>query len=531
MTACRQLRLSGPTGGLPILRTGPRTGICRPLPAMNRLDPLKLLRLAGLAWMLAAGTLRAAEADPVPPPARVGQIAFISGSVRMQLEEAGTWQPAELNTPITAHGALATEPASRVELRIGSMALRAGVSAQFSLPELDDNAVAVEVARGSVAVRLRTLAEGERFALGAEGATLSALAPGAYRAEFAPRLHRLTVHVLEGQARVTVAQQVVVLLPNQRAVIDTQAQSVLEQVVGDERSRLDDFSDQRDRRSERSAALRHLPPEMTGAEALDGHGAWRNEAGYGMVWYPDALPPDWAPYRFGRWRWMPPWGWTWVDDAHWGFAPFHYGRWLFFAGRWGWVPGAPTLRPPGWRPVYAPALVGFYGGAEGWSPAAAPAPVVGWYPLAPGEVYWPAYSNRVAYVRGLNAGSVPDPGQIRAPPDANAPGPAHRFARTAFAVTAVPLASFREMQPVGPNQVGMAPAVLAQAPSPGRRLPPPPQAQGAGAPESGPHAAAPDASRRTEPTAPGHLAATKPKPPPGSGPGPHHAARKHRDKR
>jgi len=44
-----------------------------------------------------------------------------------------------------------------------------------------------------------------------------------------------------------------------------------------------------------------------------------------------------------------PWGWTWVDDAAWGFAPFHYGRWVY-AGYWAWSPGPVYVRP-----IYAPA--------------------------------------------------------------------------------------------------------------------------------------------------------------------------------
>src|SRR5256885_3839541 len=43
---------------------------------------------------------------------------------------------------------------------------------------------------------------------------------------------------------------------------------------------------------------------------------------------------------------------SWVDDAPWGFAPFHYGRWTIVGGSWGWVPGPIRVRP--W---YAPALV------------------------------------------------------------------------------------------------------------------------------------------------------------------------------
>lgn len=437
---------------------------------VHRQGPL-LAACALLALALSAGA--AAQEEP-PPPARVGQLSYIGGSVRMAVDAGAGWQPAGLNTPLVARSALATGGGARVELRIGSTAIRAGPQTQFTLAELDDAAVTVELAEGAVAMRVRAIEGGERLAVGADGVRLLALAPGAYRAEYAARQHRLTVRVLEGQARLGVAGQDLVLGAGQRAVADTQAQSVIEQAVDDERTKLDDFADQRDRRSERSAALRHLPAEMTGAEALDGYGSWRDEPGYGAVWVPDNLPPDWAPYRFGYWRWIAPWGWTWVDDAPWGFAPFHYGRWLFVAGRWAWVPGPPGLRKPVWRPVYAPALVGFYGGSDAahWVPTPSAPPLVGWYPLAPGEVYWPAYSAHLGYVRSLNAPSVADAAQIRALPDPAAAGPAHRFARTAFAVTAVPRASFQQQQPVGQNQVAIAPADLAQAPLSGRRAPP-----------------------------------------------------------
>ena len=49
------------------------------------------------------------------------------------------------------------------------------------------------------------------------------------------------------------------------------------------------------------------------------------------VWTPAGVAADWAPYRYGHWVWVAPWGWTWVEDEPWGFAPFHYGRWAFCA--------------------------------------------------------------------------------------------------------------------------------------------------------------------------------------------------------
>jgi hypothetical protein len=107
----------------------------------------------------------------------------------------------------------------------------------------------------------------------------------------------------------------------------------------------------------------------------------------------------------GHWVWVDPWGWTWVDDAPWGFAPFHYGRWAFAGAGWVWVPGTMAARP-----VYAPALVAFVGG-PGFGVAAgigAGVGVAAWFPLGPGEVYRPAYHVSEVYVRQVNITHVTD---------------------------------------------------------------------------------------------------------------------------
>ena len=133
---------------------------------------------------------------------------------------------------------------------------------------------------------------------------------------------------------------------------------------------------------------------MTGYEDLDDYGRWQYVGGYGTVWVPSNVASDWAPYRDGHWAYIDPWGWTWVDDEPWGFAPFHYGRWAYAGSRWCWVPG-----PVAVRPVYAPALVAFVGGV-GISIGGGPG--VGWFPLAPGEVYVPYYRGSRGYVERIN---------------------------------------------------------------------------------------------------------------------------------
>jgi hypothetical protein len=148
------------------------------------------------------------------------------------------------------------------------------------------------------------------------------------------------------------------------------------------------------------AATRYVSPEMTGVESLDAWGRWQQTAEYGTVWVP-AVDAGWAPYRYGRWAWIDPWGWTWVDAAPWGFAPFHYGRWALWGGRWAWVPGRYVARP-----VYAPALVAWSGGAPPAAGVRIGVGAVGWFPLAPHEAYVPPFTASATWVRNVNVTHV-----------------------------------------------------------------------------------------------------------------------------
>jgi hypothetical protein len=87
-----------------------------------------------------------------------------------------------------------------------------------------------------------------------------------------------------------------------------------------------------------------------------------------------------------------------VDDAPWGYAPFHYGRWVFVGGGWAWVPGPIVARP-----MYAPAMVAWVGGPGfGVGIAVGGGPAVGWFPLGPREVFVPGYAYSPAYIERVN---------------------------------------------------------------------------------------------------------------------------------
>src|SRR5262249_13825467 len=120
------------------------------------------------------------------------------------------------------------------------------------------------------------------------------------------------------------------------------------------------------------------PAGVYGVDDLDHYGAWRVVPTYGAVWVPHGVAGDWSPYSTGHWVADPLYGWTWVDDAPWGWAPYHYGRWVFVDSYWAWAPGPIVARP-----VYAPALVVFFG-APGVRVAIG-APFVSWVALGWGE--------------------------------------------------------------------------------------------------------------------------------------------------
>ncbi|HEY0791217.1 MAG TPA: DUF6600 domain-containing protein [Chthoniobacterales bacterium] len=97
--------------------------------------------------------------------------------------------------------------------------------------------------------------------------------------------------------------------------------------------------------------------------ADDGH--WYYDDDYGYVFQPAlaAGASDWRPYADGHWVWTDR-GWCWVSNERFGWACYHYGRWVRIVGTgWVWIPGT----------VWAPAWVSWRQSDD----------YVGWAPLPP----------------------------------------------------------------------------------------------------------------------------------------------------
>jgi hypothetical protein len=234
--------------------------------------------------------------------------------------------------------------------------------------------------------------------------------PGDIRVDSYPQDDTTVVTVSSGAVEVTGQNLDQQLGPNQSLRLSGSNPVYAEQVQLLPPDGLDQFDQQREYRRQRASSYQYVSPDMIGAADLDDYGDWQpgnqDNQGYGAVWYPRGVPAGWTPYSNGHWAWVAPWGWTWVEAEPWGFAPFHYGRWASFGGRWGWVPGPPPSAFGGQvQPMYSPALVAFVGGGGGGLSGVIGA-IAAWFPLGPREAYQPWYHASPAYCNRVNVTNI-----------------------------------------------------------------------------------------------------------------------------
>jgi hypothetical protein len=405
-------------------------------------------------------------------PSRVGRVSETAGELFLATQDrANEWAPIGLNYPITTGDNLWVSADGRAEIDFGAGQFRMAGDTNLQLSALDDRQLVLFVASGRAIIRLRALDPGEIVRIDTPQTQIEIDRPGQYRVDVVPELQQTTLTVREGEAGIRFAGGVQQTLPGQAVTISGVDGANIAIQNGFGGDGFDAWSAARDLRYDSARGPAYVSREMVGARELDDYGTWETSPTYGPVWYPATVAVGWAPYRFGNWTWVAPWGLTWVDAAPWGYAPFHYGRWVWFSGRWGWCPGRFVARP-----VWAPALVGWYGG-QGWTSAGGA--VYGWVPLGWGEPFLPSWSrcsarcwrqHNLPYAVALADRPASPPIRYA---NANVPG----------ALTAVSSSVLAGARPVAANLVsipvsaGAVAPVLAGAPAvrpvPGRSLPRP----------------------------------------------------------
>jgi FecR protein len=363
---------------------------------MRKRTSIFLFLVLAVSFLFASSNAALADDDP---PGRVARLNYIQGSVSFQPGGESDWVQANPNRPLTTGDNLWTDRNSRGELHIGSAVIRLSDETGISFLNLNDRTVQIQLAQGSMSIRLRRLDDGDNFEIDTPNLAFTVERPGEYRFDVDPNGQTTNLTVREGEGEATGGGSNFHMDSGESARVSGTDSLTFDVGRAGRPDGFDGWCSSRDDREEHARSARYVSRDVIGYEDLDDYGEWRSVPEYGTVWFPARVSPGWAPYRFGHWIWVEPWGWTWVEDEPWGFAPFHYGRWAVVGGGWCWVPGPVVVRP-----VYAPALVAFVGGPRfnlsisiGGSGGG-----VAWFPLGPREVYVPAYRASPRYVQNVN---------------------------------------------------------------------------------------------------------------------------------
>lgn len=361
------------------------------------------LRVCVVALAAVATSVATAQAQSGPPagdpPARVGRLAYLQGTVSFHDAEQDTWSPAAVNTPITTGDALWTEPNGHDEITVAGTRVRMDGGTQLDVLALDDSQTRLQLDQGRLDVRTFAFDKRAPYQIVTPRGTVSLLEQGDYYIHSGSVDDPTVLGVRAGAAQIeTPNGQVLAVRPGEEGEAIGDSNALELRTVRSAPPALPPYWAERDR------AVSYEPPQyvtadVTGYEDLAAYGSWTPDPTYGQVWYPRSVPAGWEPYRTGSWSYVQPWGWTWVDAQPWGFAPYHYGRWAHRDDRWFWVPPQRAERP-----VYAPALVAFLGGVElGAALGEQNRAPVGWFPLGPREPYVPPYTADRNYYRRVNA--------------------------------------------------------------------------------------------------------------------------------
>jgi len=110
------------------------------------------LCLSGLLF----GSIAVADPD-MDPPGRVARINLAEGPVSIEPSGSTTWTSDVANWPLTTGDRVWADQNARVELHVGSTAVRLGQETGITLGTVDDRTVRLQLSAGSLQFRVRAL--------------------------------------------------------------------------------------------------------------------------------------------------------------------------------------------------------------------------------------------------------------------------------------------------------------------------------------------------------------------------------------
>lgn len=322
--------------------------------------------------------------------ARVARISFLRGNAQVKRVDTDNWEHAKQNLPIVEGDEIVTDSNSRLEIQFDSKNyLRLSEIAYLKITTLRDEGIAVSLPQGTLSLRVLEFDKNrEFFEIDAPQTTLAVQKAGMFRVDTGDKNSdriRFTV-TDDGQARVYSEDSGFTLRSGKSALVYLEGSNAGEWETAEAARYADEFDSWAlERDSSTAKRLRdayydkYYDRDIYGAEDLNEYGEWIYTKKYGYVWRPfrnaTSSYTDWSPYRYGQWRWIPPYGWTWVNDEPWGWATYHHGRWVYIDNNWAWTPYSYNRTGRSrWRPAL---VVVTYSGS-----------LICWYPLPYNQSYY-----------------------------------------------------------------------------------------------------------------------------------------------
>jgi FecR protein len=321
----------------------------------------------------------------------VARVSFVQGDVSSQVGGNGDWVALTVNAPISPGDRVATAANSRTEIQLDAAnILRLSNNTTANVVSLNRTGIQVQIGQGLASYTVVRDSDANPE-IDTPNAAIHPNGAGDLR---------IAVDS-DSETKITVRSGSADISTPQGSTHVERGQMITVQGTDDPQYRVDaapgadgwdSWNDDRDRHVLSAQSWHKTDPYYTGSEDLDTYGTWSEVPDYGHVWTPSNPDPNWAPYRAGRWVWTPYYGWTWVSTEPWGWAPYHYGRWFVYGGRWSWWPG-PVAAYPAYYPVWAPAYVSFFGwGGGGFGIGVGFGfgfGSVGWFPIGPCDWFHP----------------------------------------------------------------------------------------------------------------------------------------------
>src|ERR1700686_5502822 len=113
-----------------------------------RADPKPLSRPAMRSLASAFAALSLIAAIPAfaeeEPPARVGRVSFVRGTLAFHTQGETAWSAAAVNYPVATGGAFWTDPKSRAEIRIGAQTIDIANGTEIEITKLDQQVMQID---------------------------------------------------------------------------------------------------------------------------------------------------------------------------------------------------------------------------------------------------------------------------------------------------------------------------------------------------------------------------------------------------